>query len=103
MAKIKKLIWTKDGIKSFEEVIQYISKDSFYYASNFAKKVLFYIEKLKHFPNIGRIVPEYNEPDIRELIYQNYRIVYKVDRKIVYVLLVIHGTRELQSNVNRGN
>ncbi|MDI6793952.1 MAG: type II toxin-antitoxin system RelE/ParE family toxin, partial [bacterium] len=64
MDKIEKLIWTEDGIKSFEEIIEYISRDSAYYAGNFAKKILLFIEQLKNFPRIGRIVPEYNNPDL---------------------------------------
>lgn len=32
MDKVEKIIWTEDGIGSFEEVVQYISKDSVYYA-----------------------------------------------------------------------
>lgn len=99
MDKIKRLIWTHDGIKSFESVIQYIAEDSTYYASHFAKKVLQAIEKLKTFPLMGRIVPEYNHPDIRELIYRNYRIVYKIEKQTVYLALVIHGSKELPSNV----
>jgi len=97
--KIEKLIWTNDGIKSFEEVIKYISKDSVYYASSFAKRILSSIEELKKFPKMGRIVPEYNNPEIRELIYQNYRIVYKIHLKIIYILLVTHGTQELPANI----
>jgi plasmid stabilization system protein ParE len=95
MAKIEKIIWTDDGIKSFEDVVQYISNDSEYYASEFAKRILSSIEKLPEFPYIGRIVPEYNNPDLREIIYQNYRIVYKISGNAVYLLLVIHGGRQL--------
>lgn len=48
---------------------------------------------------MGRIVPEYNNPDIRELIYQNYRIVYKIEKQTVYLTLVIHGSKELPENI----
>ena len=95
MDKIEKIIWTEDGIDSFECVVQYISRDSEYYASNFARRLLLSIERLEIFPRSGRIVPEYNDQDIRELIYQNYRIVYKIRGKAVYVVLVIHGTKPL--------
>lgn len=95
MDKVEKIIWTEDGIGSFEEVVQYISKDSVYYASNFAKKIWLSIERLKVFPYMGRVVPEYSNPDIRELIYQNYRIVYKISNNVVYIALVIHGSHKL--------
>lgn len=95
MDSVEKVVWTEDGIKSFENVIQYISGDSYHYAANFARKILFSIERLIDFPRSGRIVPEYNIPEIREIIYQNYRIVYKIGKQAIYIVLVIHGSREL--------
>jgi len=95
MDKIEKIIWTDDGIKSFEDIIQYIANDSTYYASEFAKRILSTIENLPEFPYLGRIVPEYNNPDLREIIYQNYRILYKISGNAIYLVLVIHGSRIL--------
>ena len=101
MDKIEKIIWTEDGINSFEEIVRYISHDSEFYASNFARRLLLAIERLEIFPRSGRIVPEYNNPDIRELIYQNYRIVYKISDKAVYIALIIHGTNDLSTTTLR--
>ncbi len=95
MDKIEKIIWAEKGIKSFEYIVRYISNDSPYYASNFAKNILSAIEKLKTFPRIGRIVPEYSDQNIQEIIYQNYRIVYKIGDKAAYILLIIHGAKNL--------
>ena len=87
--------WTQIGYESFEEVVQYIVKDSPYYGSNFASKILNLVEQLSLFPRMGREVPEYQNPTIRELIYQNYRIVYEVQDTAVWILLIIHGSRWL--------
>lgn len=95
MDKIEKIIWTQDGIDSLENVITYIAKDSIYYAANFARNILARIENLMDFPYIGRIVPEYHNPDIREIIYQSYRIVYKVEKKAIFLVLVTHGSQTL--------
>ncbi|MGA1794802.1 MAG: type II toxin-antitoxin system RelE/ParE family toxin [bacterium] len=95
MDKVVKIIWTEDGINSFVDVIEYISNDSLYYASNFAKKVLSLVDNLMSFSQIGRIVPEYNNPKIREILYQNYRIVYRIKKNAIYIVLIIHGTKEL--------
>jgi len=97
--KIEKIAWTEDAISSFEDVVKYISEDSVYYASNFAKKILMLVENLKDFPSIGRIVPECSNPEIRELIYQNYRIVYKISGKVVYLLLITHCSQQLPPTV----
>lgn len=97
MDKVEKIIWTQDGIDRLEDIVSYIAKDSVYYASNFAKNVVSKIENLLDFPCMGRVVPEYNNPKIREIIYQSYRIVYKIKGRAVYIALVTHGSRLLPS------
>ena len=47
------------------------------------------------FPESGRIVPEYNLRNIREIINQNYRIVYRVKSEIVEIVTIVHGARLL--------
>ena len=41
-------------------------------------EILESIETNRTFPHIGRIVPEYNDPQLREILFRNYRIVYKL-------------------------
>lgn len=95
MGRVEKIIWTEDGLCSLEEIVEFIAKDSRYFASNFVKNVLTCVEKLPKFPHLGRVVPEYEDPALRELIYQNYRIVYRVSETAIYVVLVIHGSHRL--------
>jgi plasmid stabilization system protein ParE len=49
-------------------------------------------------PHCGRIVPEFEIYKFREVIYQNYRIVYRIreDTNIVEILGVVHGAREIR-------
>jgi toxin ParE1/3/4 len=48
------------------------------------------------FPGIGKVVPEYQNPDIRELIYRNYRLVYKIKSGIVEIVTIFQGSRLLE-------
>jgi len=43
-------------------------------------------------PESGRIVPEYNEPNLRELIFANYRVIYRIriDENTIYIQTVWH-------------
>jgi toxin ParE1/3/4 len=50
---------------------------------------------LKDFPEIGRHVPEAEREDIRELIFQGYRIIYRVGQQRVDILTTLHGSRDL--------
>jgi plasmid stabilization system protein ParE len=53
------------------------------------------VEKLKSFPRIGRRVPEADEETIRELLYHNYRIIYRIRKDFVEIITVVHGRRDL--------
>ena len=43
------------------------------------------------------MVPEADEETIRELLYQNYRIIYRIKDELIEILTVIHGRRDLTS------
>lgn len=75
----------------------YIARDSEFYAVEFVEGVFEVIENLSEFPNIGRMVLEFQDQKIREIIYYNYRIIYRLDNKKVEVLTIVHGSRELKN------
>lgn len=47
------------------------------------------------YPESGRAVPEFDAPDIREVIESPYRIIYRARSDRVDVLAVVHGARLL--------
>lgn len=74
----------------------YISKDSILYAKQFIEQIFNTVNHLKDFPEIGRRVPEAGErKDVRELIFQGYRIIYLMGINNIFVITVIHGSRNL--------
>ena len=95
MAEVK-IIWSEEALKDIEEIISFISKDSELYAVNFASKIISAVETLRMFPEIGRIVPEYADPKIKEIIYRNYRIVYQIEDRAVEIITVSHGIKLLE-------
>lgn len=44
---------------------------------------------------MGRKVPEADEETIREVLFQKYRIIYRVGASRILILMVIHGGRDL--------
>lgn len=45
---------------------------------------------LESHPLMGRIIPEFSRPDLRELLYKQYRIVYQVLAPDELAILVVH-------------
>ena len=52
-------------------------------------------EQVGQFPRSGRMVPEYQVADIREVIERPYRIIYRIKPDQIDVLAVFHSAQEL--------
>lgn len=96
MAQVK---WTLQALEDLSFICQYIEKDSVSYARLFACRVFEETDVLLTFPQSGRIVPEFNLPEIREIIMSDYRVVYRVkeEKEFCEILTVYHGARLLKT------
>jgi plasmid stabilization system protein ParE len=55
------------------------------------------IKNIPQFPKAGRVVPEYGDENIREKIYENYRIVYRIKEDIVEIVTICHAAKLLEN------
>ena len=62
----------------------------------FVAEILDRIETLVENPDIGRMVPEFNVDDIRELIHKPFRVVYLRESTSIFVVRVWRSERELE-------
>jgi len=89
--------WTDLAIEDLRSIYEHISKDSENYAWRLIEKITDRAGQLEKFPLSGRIVPEFENETIRELIEGNYRIVYKVKiQDEVAIVRVHHSSRLLK-------
>lgn len=90
-----RLVWSPLALDRVEEIFEYIALDRPQAARDWVGGLLDAVHTLVMFPEKGRVVPEVGRADIRELIYQRYRVIYKLEPKRVAVLTVRHGRRIL--------
>ncbi|MEK6280080.1 MAG: type II toxin-antitoxin system RelE/ParE family toxin [Acidobacteriota bacterium] len=90
-----KIVWTEPAVEDLRELHAYIARDSELYASGFVERIISATERLADHAEMGRVVPESSNETVRELLYQNYRIIYRVTSNRIEVLSVIHGARDL--------
>ena len=90
-----RIIWSPLAVERTAEIAEYISRDNPTAAKKWIDTFFSKVEQLKSFPESGRIVPEINSTDFRELIYGNYRIIYRVEKTQVSILTVRHGKQIL--------
>jgi plasmid stabilization system protein ParE len=62
----------------------------------FVREIIAWIEDLPAHPDRGRIVPEFGQPRLRELIHPPFRIVYRRDAESLSIVRVWRAERLLQ-------
>jgi len=92
--------WTSQAIEDYNEIIEFLLNDSYFYAANFHDMIQIAIENLRKFNYIGRIIPEIGNSRVREMILGKYRLMYYVksaDR--IEIIAIVHGSRDFKFNL----
>jgi toxin ParE1/3/4 len=91
------LIWSPSAQLDLKDIAAFIADDSPSAAQRFVKSLFQVAERLADFPESGRIVPEFDDPGIREVIRRPCRIVYRINRtrRTVEIVRVWHAARGL--------
>jgi len=92
-----KIMWTNEALARLREIKKYIAQNNPDRARLFIKKIIDRTDILSSNPQIGRVVPEISRPEIRELLFKNYRIVYRIKKDYIEILTVFEGNRLLNS------
>jgi toxin ParE1/3/4 len=93
-----RIIWSPLAVDRASEITDYIAQDKPSAAEKWIDTVFSKVEQLKSSPEIGRIVPEINDSQFRELIYGNYRIIYRIETKQISILTIRHCRQILPIN-----
>jgi len=96
-----RVAWTEKAEKQLDQIFNYIAEDSALYAYRTVEKIIERAERIVPHPKKGRMVPEYERDDIREVFHHPYRIIYliKNQENRIEILSVIHGARLLPKEI----
>jgi toxin ParE1/3/4 len=87
--------WTETAIQDLEEAAAFIERDSRFNAAALVQETRAAARSLRTFAERGRVAPEIDASDIRELFIGSYRLIYQVTADRVFILAFVHGTRDL--------
>ncbi|MDP2223848.1 type II toxin-antitoxin system RelE/ParE family toxin [Nitrosomonas sp.] len=90
------VIWARQAVVDLRSIHDFIARDSRYYAKKVVHDIREIVDELNGLPKMGRIVPELNEEDVRELFLYSYRIIYEIKDEVIFVLAVVHQRRNLK-------
>jgi toxin ParE1/3/4 len=92
---LAKVTWTEPALADVGAIKNWIADTSPEIADAFSDRLIDSTVRLGSFPSSGRVVPEKNLDNIREVIFGRYRIIYAFSESEVEILTVIHGARIL--------
>ena len=89
------VILTQQSRDDLQIIVRRIARDSPDRGRAFGNLLIDRALSISPFPERGRIVPELNEPSVREILHGSYRIIYEIfeDPAAVYVLRFWHAAR----------
>ena len=95
------LVWSPEAVEDIDAIAAYIERDSPWYARAVASKIVETAESITEYPELGRMVPEVDDPAIRERLVHRYRVIYRLDEARVLIVAVIHGRQDFGPFVAR--
>ena len=87
------IFWSPQSLRDLEAIRAYIAQDSTRYADLVIGRIVAGVERLATFPESGRVVPERNSAEIREIIVKPYRVVYRLRSGVVEIATVFRASR----------
>ncbi|MHC9542646.1 MAG: type II toxin-antitoxin system RelE/ParE family toxin [Vulcanimicrobiota bacterium] len=88
------VVWTEIALSDMKSLVLFISRDSNHYAKVFSDRIFSISDSLCDYPERGRVVPELDNQEIREILCGQYRLIYRIRKTIkkIEILAVIHGS-----------
>ena len=89
--------WSPEALDDLDEIAGSIARNAPLHANVVTARVFELANGLSELSERGRIVPELNRRDMREVFIYSYRIIYRVEEETVVIWSVVHGARLLDT------
>ena len=90
----REVVWADCAWQDLEQAADYIARDSPSYAGTLIRLAREAARSLREMSERGRVVPELEDSQIRELFVARYRLIYRVEADRVQILAFVHGARD---------
>ena len=92
------MIWSPRAVDALAEAVRYIATENPGAATRWAEGLFEALDRLERFLLSGRMVPELGREEYRELLYGDFRVIYRVGSNACFLLTVVHGRRILDAS-----
>ena len=89
------VIVTELANEDLRQAVLHVAQDNPAAAARLGHAILDHIRLLRDYPWMGRVVPERDDPNLREIIHKPYRVIYRVqaEQGIIEIWRIWHGAR----------
>jgi len=94
VAARRRVVWAPRAQAALDEAVEFVAQDSLDGALRVLEQALAAADSLATLSERGRVVPERNDPDLREIFVFRYRLLYEVEPAQVRVVAFLHGARD---------
>lgn len=92
-----KIALSESAFADLEEIQKYYENEGVpHVGKQFVSSIIEHVYSLIDNPDIGRVVPEFDEPGIRELIHSPFRVVYLREQDSIYIVRIWRSERLLE-------
>jgi addiction module RelE/StbE family toxin len=89
-----RILWTDAALSQLEAIRDYLARTSPDYARRVVERLVDRSEQIATFPRSGRMVPEYEIDEVRQVVESSYRLIYLIKEEQVEILAVFHTSRK---------
>ena len=89
------VVLARSAEADLEAIVSYVARDNPQAALRLGRALVAALRSLEAFPQLGRVVPEFNQASLREIVRRPYRIIYQVNdaAERIEVIRFWHGAR----------
>ena len=90
-----KIIIAPSAQADLEDIVRYIAQHNSDAAARMGYELITRAESMAAFPERGQVVPEFRRPELREIIFRSYRIIYRMNDtdQSLEIVRFWHGAR----------
>lgn len=83
-----RISYTKQSLEHLRNIKNFIAQDSVGRANSFLHKLKSKIELLATFPKLGQVNQNFDDASVREMVFNGYKVIYKIEEEDVFILAV---------------
>ncbi len=93
---MRNIEFTESAVSDMDDILAWYAEQQVPdVGERLVRELLARTEQLTVFPESGRVVPEFDEITIRELIHPPFRLVYRLDASAIWIVRVWRSERLL--------